>query len=231
MCLACSLRLLPLWALLLTGLLSFWAGLYVLAIRLAGVAPAQLGLSRVSPVLTVCLEVLCTGEAAGVSVCCARCARAARLCRVLRLLHAELCRRVCMPRAASDVVRSLRRVCRNAGSGCRSDRAAPGSAPAGPWVHTSTRPRCTHSQTRMLLQHRTCHSTLCRTLNNCACLPMSLLFAVCRGGSVCTPPAAGIWRHQQQQQVWRQARQQRQQQQRQGCGIGRCQWWRPQLGC
>jgi hypothetical protein len=59
-----TLQLLPLWQLCLLGIVTFWCGLWLMAIKWAGVAPAHLGLSRVTPMLTVCLEVMCTGEAA-----------------------------------------------------------------------------------------------------------------------------------------------------------------------
>jgi hypothetical protein len=44
------------------GLLSFWGGLWLMAIKWAGVPPRHLGLSRVTPTLTVCLELVCVGE-------------------------------------------------------------------------------------------------------------------------------------------------------------------------
>lgn len=59
-----TLQLLPLWQLCLVGLASFWGGLWLMAIKWAGVPPAHLGLSRVTPVFTVCLEVVCTGAGA-----------------------------------------------------------------------------------------------------------------------------------------------------------------------
>ncbi|WIA14229.1 hypothetical protein OEZ85_002767 [Tetradesmus obliquus] len=61
LCLLASSRLLPLWQLLLLGLASFWGGLYVMAVKWAGVPTGQLSLSRVSPMMVLSLEVLCTG--------------------------------------------------------------------------------------------------------------------------------------------------------------------------
>lgn len=59
-CLA-TLQLLPLWQLCLLAVATFWGGLWLMAIKWAGVPPRQLGLSRVSPMMTVCLELMCTG--------------------------------------------------------------------------------------------------------------------------------------------------------------------------
>lgn len=56
-----TLQLLPLWQLCLLGVATFWGGMWLMAIKWAGVAPAHLGLSRVTPMLTVCLELMCTG--------------------------------------------------------------------------------------------------------------------------------------------------------------------------
>lgn len=53
---------LPLWQLLLLGAVSFWVGLYVMAVRWAGVPSKRLSMSRVAPALVVCLELLCGGE-------------------------------------------------------------------------------------------------------------------------------------------------------------------------
>lgn len=61
-----ALQLLPLWQICLLGLLTFWGGLWLMAIKWAGVPASQLGLSRVTPMLTVCLELVCTGAC----VCC-----------------------------------------------------------------------------------------------------------------------------------------------------------------
>lgn len=58
-CVCCSYCLFS--QVLVVGLLSFWGGLWLMAIKWAGVAPAHLGLSRVTPTLTVCLELMCLG--------------------------------------------------------------------------------------------------------------------------------------------------------------------------
>jgi hypothetical protein len=58
-----TLQLMPLWQICLLGLVTFWGGMWLMAIKWAGVPAAQLGLSRVTPVLTVCLELTCTGAA------------------------------------------------------------------------------------------------------------------------------------------------------------------------
>lgn len=63
-CLA-ALQLLPLWQLCLLAVGTFWGGLWLMAIKWAGVPPKQLGLSRVTPMLTVCLELMCTGAWVG----------------------------------------------------------------------------------------------------------------------------------------------------------------------
>eukprot|EP00775_Hariotina_reticulata_P008922 gene8922-9099_t len=52
---------LPLWQLLLLGAMSFWVGLYVMAVRWAGVPSKRLSMSRVAPALVVCLELVCGG--------------------------------------------------------------------------------------------------------------------------------------------------------------------------
>lgn len=57
-----SSRLLSFWQLVLVGLFSFWGGMYVMAVRWAGVPTKQLSLSRVAPMLVVSLEVTCFGE-------------------------------------------------------------------------------------------------------------------------------------------------------------------------
>jgi hypothetical protein len=61
MALLASSRLVPLWQLLLLGLASFWGGMYVMAVKWAGVPTGQLSLSRVAPMMVLSLELLCTG--------------------------------------------------------------------------------------------------------------------------------------------------------------------------
>jgi hypothetical protein len=61
MALLASSRLVPLWQLLLLGLGSFWGGMYVMAVKWAGVPTGQLSLSRVAPMMVLSLELLCTG--------------------------------------------------------------------------------------------------------------------------------------------------------------------------
>lgn len=56
-----ALQLMALWQICLLGLVTFWGGLWLMAIKWAGVPASQLGLSRVTPMLTVCLELTCTG--------------------------------------------------------------------------------------------------------------------------------------------------------------------------
>eukprot|EP00879_Flechtneria_rotunda_P017616 GHRR01018466.1.p1 GENE.GHRR01018466.1~~GHRR01018466.1.p1 ORF type:complete len:823 (+),score=365.91 GHRR01018466.1:199-2667(+) len=53
--------MLPLWQLLLLGPGSFWLGLYLMAVKWAGVPSSRLSLSRVAPMTVVSLELLCTG--------------------------------------------------------------------------------------------------------------------------------------------------------------------------
>jgi hypothetical protein len=64
MALLASSRLVPLWQLLLLGLASFWGGMYVMAVKWAGVPLGQLSLSRVAPMMVLSLELLCTGGSA-----------------------------------------------------------------------------------------------------------------------------------------------------------------------
>lgn len=61
-CVLVSSRIMPLWQLLLLGGASFWGGLYVMAVKWAGVPTRRLSLSRAVPMFVVSLELLCTGE-------------------------------------------------------------------------------------------------------------------------------------------------------------------------
>lgn len=83
-------QLLPLWALLLAGAGSFWGGLYLMAVRWAGVPPARLGLSRATPSFVVCLELLCTGT------CVRVCARAWLDASLLAAAACACCGGCCM---------------------------------------------------------------------------------------------------------------------------------------
>jgi hypothetical protein len=143
---AASLRLLPLWQLLLLGAASFWGGLYVMAVRWAGVPPAQLGLSRVTPMLVVCLEALATG---------ARCSDAALPGRPRRLMRAQqvaltrnvcrvslhACRCLCAARAASHVVWRLPAVRADAGGSSSHAGVPRHGVSAGSRLHTPARHR------------------------------------------------------------------------------------------
>eukprot|EP00878_Enallax_costatus_P015701 GHUV01016450.1.p1 GENE.GHUV01016450.1~~GHUV01016450.1.p1 ORF type:complete len:672 (+),score=200.05 GHUV01016450.1:267-2018(+) len=56
-----SSHLLAFWQVLLVGMCTFWPGMYVMAVRWAGVPTKQLSLSRVAPMMVVSLEVICVG--------------------------------------------------------------------------------------------------------------------------------------------------------------------------
>eukprot|EP00878_Enallax_costatus_P038301 GHUV01043496.1.p2 GENE.GHUV01043496.1~~GHUV01043496.1.p2 ORF type:complete len:111 (+),score=13.24 GHUV01043496.1:223-555(+) len=57
-----SSHLLAFWQVLLVGMCTFWPGMYVMAVRWAGVPTKQLSLSRVAPMMVVSLEVICVGK-------------------------------------------------------------------------------------------------------------------------------------------------------------------------